>query len=330
MFDIKSHTCDVVSVRLETHPNADSLSLVMIGDFQCVVRTADWNDGDLGIYIPPDSIVPDNDTFAFLGRHRRIKARKLRGEWSVGLLIPAPSGAKIGDDYMEPLGVVHYDPEVKGRFTTGGDNIRLPKPPKETSQSGIYMPVYDVMNFRKYSRLFDEGEEVAVTEKIHGVNARFVCIDDQMYCGSRRYWKKEDKNSLWWKALNNSDAVKAWLRHNQDTVLYGEVFGAVQSLKYGAANGEIFLAIFDIMQNGEWVDYDSARAFGAALPWVPRVYRGPYDKDKILELAEGDSIWPGANHHAEGVVVKPITERTDPKIGRVQLKVVSNRYLSKS
>jgi len=60
------------------------------------------------------------------------------------------------------------------------------------------------------------------------------------------------------------------------------------------------------------------------------VYRGPFNKEQILELAEGDSNYPGANHCGEGVVVKPVHERTDYRIGRVQLKVVSNRYLSKS
>jgi len=327
---ILSHTCDVVEVKLEPHTNADSLSLVMIGDFQCVVRTSDWKDGDLAVYIPPDSIVPDTDMFAFLGGNRRIKARRLRGEWSVGLLVPAPADAKLGDDYMEKLGIEHYEPPIGGSFSTGGDNVRLPKKPKETSAQGIHTPVYDVLNFRKYSSRFEDGEEVVATEKLHGANSRFVCIDDQIYCGSRRYWKKESDNNLWWQALRNYDVLQAWLRHNQNKVVYGEVFGSVQSLKYGTTDRQIFFAAFDILSGSRWLDFDEAREIGAPLPWAPLVYRGPFDKELILELAEGDSRWPGANHHLEGVVVKPVTERTDPKIGRVQLKVVGNRYLSKS
>ena len=46
-------------------------------------------------------------------------------------------------------------------------------------------------------------------------------------------------------------------------------------------------------------------------------------------MAEENSSYPGANHHREGLVIKPIHERTDRKIGRVQLKIVGNRYLSK-
>jgi RNA ligase (TIGR02306 family) len=321
MFQVAEHTCDVIQVELKTHPNADTLSLVMVGDFQCAVRTADWNDGDLAVYIPPDSIVPDRQEFEFLGKHRRIKARKLRGEWSVGLLIPAPIGAKLGDDLMEQLGIEHYEPEVHGHFTTGGENVLSPK---------IFAPKYDVMNFRKYSRLFEEGEEVVVTEKIHGANARFVCVNDVIFCGSRNNWKKEDPNNLWWKAYEHNVLLESWLRHNQDLVLYGEVFGQVQNLKYGAVDGNhIFFASFDIMKGDQWLDYDEAHKVGAPLPWVPLVYRGPFDKDQVLAFAEGDSLWPGAHNVREGVVIKPVYERTDPRLGRVQLKVVGNCYLSK-
>jgi RNA ligase (TIGR02306 family) len=321
MFQVAEHTCDVVEVKLNPHPNADSLSLVMVGDFQCAVRTSDWKDGDLAVYIPPDSIVPNTKQFEFLGKHLRIKARKLRGEWSVGLLIPAPEGAKLGDDCMERLGVVHYEPEVRGHFTTGGENVQPP--------DGFF-PTYDIQNFRKYSRLFSDGEEVIVTEKTHGASAKFVCINDTMFVGSRKFWKKEDDNNLWWKVLKQNTLLESWLRHNQGFAVYGEVFGCVQSLKYGATNGDVKFAAFDILQGNQWLDFDNAHNIGSPLPWVPLVYRGPFNKDKILEFAEGDSLYPGADHMIEGVVVKPVHERTDPKIGRVQLKIIGNRYLSKS
>jgi len=318
---VNEHTCDVVKIKLLKHPNADALSIVHVGDFQCVVRTSDWNDGDLAVYIPPDSVVPDTPMFKFLGGHRRIKARRLRGEWSTGLLVQAPIDAVVGDDVMEDLGVTHYEPQMRACFKTGGDGATPPP--------GFH-PVYDVMNFRKYSDRFVEGEEIVATEKIHGANARFVCVDDEIYCGSRKFWKKEDENNLWWKALSWTPALEAWLRHHQNMTVYGEVYGQVQNLKYGAKNGEIFFAAFDILSGDKWLDYDEARRIGSGLPWVPLVYRGPFDKEKMLMLAEEDSICPKADHHREGVVIKPIHERTDRNIGRVQLKIVGNRYLNKS
>lgn len=316
------HTADVVEItELIPHPNADTLSLVRVGDFQVIVKTDDWKCGDLGIYIEPDTVVPETKEFEFLGKHRRIKARKMRGEWSVGLLIPSPHGAEIGDDYFEKLGLIHYEPQIHGHFTTGGDNITPPK---------IFAPKYDVLNFRKYSGLFRDSEEVILTEKIHGTSARFVCIDDEIYCSSRRFWKKETVNDLWWKVLKRYMVLEAWLRHHQDLVVYAEIFGQVQNLKYGAKSDQILFAAFDILRGDQWLDFDEAREIGASLPWVPLVHRGAFNKDKILELAEGDSRWPGASHYLEGVVVKPVYERTDRHIGRVQLKVVGNRYLSRS
>jgi len=315
------HTCDVIKIeRLEPHPNADSLSIVRIGDYQCVVRTSDWNEGDLAVYIPPDSVVPHTKEFEFLGEKRRIRAVRLRGQWSVGLLIPAPEGSRVGDDCMEQLGIVHYEPEMSSKFTTGGDNMFGP--------TGFF-PTYDVENFRKpsFAGMFQDGEEVIVTEKIHGANARYVCVDDVVHCGSRNNWKKQDQNNLWWKSLANNTVLESWLRHHQGLAVYGEIFGNVQKLKYGASSGEIFFNAFDILRGNKWLDFDEAKEIGDPLPWVPLVYRGPFDKEKILELAEGDSSYCQANHMREGVVVKPVRERTHPKHGRVQLKVVGNRYL---
>lgn len=321
MLEVVEHTCDVIIIKLEPHPNADLLSLVMIGDFQCVVRTKDWSDGDLAIYIPPDSIVPKTDEFEFLGDHLRIKARKLRGEWSVGLLIKAPDGANVGEDFMERLGVIHYEPKIHSNFKSGGDDTTPPKG---------FFPHYDVMNFRKYSNMFIEGEEIVATEKLHGTNARFCCVNDVMFCGSRNHWKKEDNKNLWWQALLQNTSLEAWLRHNQEYSVYGEIFGQVQNLKYGAGNGQLFFAAFDILKGDKWLDYHEARKVAKPLFWVPTIYEGPFNKADILDLAEGDSRWPGAEHHMEGIVIKPIHERTDRHIGRVQLKVVSNKYLSKS
>ena len=59
-------------------------------------------------------------------------------------------------------------------------------------------------------------------------------------------------------------------------------------------------------------------------------YRGPFDESKLRELAEGESLVPGAGHIREGIVIKPIIERTTPELGRVQLKMISNKYLTKS
>ncbi|RJQ24570.1 hypothetical protein C4577_07310 [Candidatus Parcubacteria bacterium] len=196
-----THKVEVIRINeLLKHDNADSLSLVKIYDYTCVVRTSDWKAGVLAAWIPPDSIVDTKrPEFAFMASKAktdgkiRIRTQKLRGVVSYGLLVPAPDGLNEGDDAATVLGVEHYDPEVenvlrekignKNYSMTGGE---VAKPPR-----GTY-PKYDVDAFMKYARVvFTEGELVVVTEKIHGSNARYVHIDDEFHRGSRDQWKKE-------------------------------------------------------------------------------------------------------------------------------------------
>src|SRR3989338_1193541 len=98
---------EIVPVKLEPHPNADTLSIVKVFDYTVCVRTVDWQDKSIGAYIPPDSVVPNDANFAFLQGKTRIKVRRLRGVVSMGLLVPAPAGSQIGQDVAELLGVTH-------------------------------------------------------------------------------------------------------------------------------------------------------------------------------------------------------------------------------
>lgn len=105
---------------MRRHHNADTLSIIdVFGGYSCVVRTADWVGVETGAYVPPDSIVDvTRPEFAFLASGdkttHRIKAKKLRGVVSFGLLMPAPPGAKIGDDVAFYYGVTHYAGRVAG------------------------------------------------------------------------------------------------------------------------------------------------------------------------------------------------------------------------
>src|SRR5438046_3480508 len=107
-----THKVEVVRIeRIEKHENADTLGIVNVfGGYPCCVRLGDFKEGDLAAYIPPESVCPATEPFAFLGDHRRIKVKRLRGVYSLGLLIHAPAGSKEGDDVAAALGVTHYEP----------------------------------------------------------------------------------------------------------------------------------------------------------------------------------------------------------------------------
>lgn len=378
---IETHKVEVVPIKLEKHPNADKLSLVKVFDgYTVVVRTEDWEGIETGAYIPPDNVVPDTPQFDFLRpkgwegpmteKHRRIKVRQFRGVLSEGMLIPTPDGFKIGDDVAEHVGITHYEPsedpqnggpsQLKGGYTSA-----LPDVNKAES-------TYDIEAWQKYRNAFVYGEPVIVTEKIHGANARFTYAypkktkfywkifgvkipkawpfrpKRQMHAGSRKRWIKPDEKCIWWEAVRQNPWIEKFCKQNPDSILYGEVFGNVQSLKYGTKTGEpnenkVMFRAFDVFHCNHWLNpfvmFNAIhKATGIDLAvlmqtgrdsgvTVPIVYRGMYVADKIQELASGKSLIEGADHIREGIVIKPIIDRHENRVGRVIMKIVSSEYL---
>jgi RNA ligase (TIGR02306 family) len=318
-----THRVEVIRIgEIEKHPNADSLGIVRIYGYTCCVRLGDFQPGDLAAYIVPDSVVPDTPAFAFLQGHRRIKVRRLRGMYSQGLLVKAPEGACEGDDVAEVLGVTRYEPPCAVR--TGGSAEPGP---------GFFCPKYDVESWHRYKALLVEGEEIAVTEKIHGASARFTWANERLYCGSRSEWLREASEVLWWVAAAASPWIEEFARAHAGWVLYGEVFGRVQDLRYGVQPGgkPRFLA-FDIFDAaaGVWVPWTTLAQTLPPEHRAPVLHVGPYAEARAVELSRGKSLVPGADHIREGVVLQPLRERIDGEIGRVKLKVVSDEYLERS
>ena len=115
----------VYALRIEQHPNADRLELAAIGGFRCVVGKGSFVDGDLAAYIPEAAVCPDW-LIAELGlegklagsKKNRVKAVKLRGSLSQGLVYPVCDGmirgrqVAAGDDVTELLELVKYEPPI--------------------------------------------------------------------------------------------------------------------------------------------------------------------------------------------------------------------------
>lgn len=330
---MSDHSCPVVRVKLEPHGNADSLSVVKVEGFQVCVRTEDWTDGDLAVYIPPDSIVPDIEAFKFLGGHRRIKCKKLRGVWSQGMLVAVeaciPDGFREtiyeGKD-MAPLGnIMPYvapEPGIPG----------VPGAPAIGSINGpsVFTTKYDVESYYRAPNLFNSGEPCIATEKIHGTNARFVwCTKkEQFFAGSRTNWWEENESNTWWRCVRENPWIFDWCQQHSDCILYGEIYG-VQDLKYGLVPGEIDFRVFDIFEETRFWDW---AAFKAVLDYhqrTPVLYEGAFNAREFKTLADGRSVVEGADHIREGIVVRPFVERQHSRHGRVCVKFVSNEYLAK-
>jgi|SRR6185436_2012376 len=214
--------------KVEKHFNADTLDIVFtsIGDYPIVTKLGEYHVGDLAVYIPIDTIVPDVNEFFFLcpkhegsvipkyelgcvpERYRRIKAKKIRGQYSQGMLIACPlyinghlvsasemmqSGMPeetiLSLDVVKILGLTKWEEEEEEASDL------YAKKAKEHTQTekrpeGWSIPYYDIDGLRKCSDCLAPDEEIVLTEKIHGANGSFCHDGSRLWVKSRNLYKK--------------------------------------------------------------------------------------------------------------------------------------------
>lgn len=303
---------------LQKHPNADRLMVGKIADYPIIVGSGEFSEGDLAVYVMADSVVPaDDPRWEFLKGHLRIKPKRLRGIFSMGILTKAAPGMKEGDDVAEILKIKKYEPPEAAM--TGGEAERCP----------FDFPKYtDIESVRRWPDILKPGEVVKITEKIHGTSARYVYRDGRLWVGSHREIKKDHPDSVYWKAARGYN-LEAKLKELPNVAIYGEVYGWVQDLRYGHAQGKVSLAVFDVMDLSQMKYLDDSEAMAVVkqldLPCVPELFSGPWDA-ALKALAEGKTNL-GGDHVKEGFVVKPVKERFDERIQRVILKFHGEGYL---
>ena len=313
----------IVVTRLHSvrhHPNGDKLDVGKIFDYPVVFRRGEFSDGDEVIYIPKDSIVDiTRPEFSFLQKPR-IRAKRLRGIYSEGLILKPPEDWDRVTNLTDYYGITKYEePIEKFQYQT------------EDEKDPGFLPVYtDIESLRKWPDQIPVGTEVVVLEKLHGQNGRWLFRDNRLWVGSHKRIKKEDYLNSWWKIAREYKLAEK-LERFPGIALYGEVYGAVQDLNYGAQSGELFLALFDAKNTyiHRWFNYDVFLELASLLelPTVPVLYRGPWDPE-LRTLAEGPTTIPGANHIREGFVVKPVVEQFNYQLPdhRLVLKLVGEGY----
>ena len=135
---------------------------------------------------------------------------------------------------------------------------------------------------------------------------------------------------MWWQAACRYD-LASLLIHASGHVFYGEIYGQVQDLRYDVPRSEgARLAFFDVLNiaTRRYYDYDEASSMIArlGLPVAPILARGGWDPG-LCSLAEGASCL--ASNVREGIVVRPVVERFDERIGRVILKLHGEGFLTR-
>jgi RNA ligase (TIGR02306 family) len=334
-------TAEVVRVtRVLPHPNADRLEILRFEMKDCgettyevVSQKGTFKPGDLAAYFSVDCLLPtSHPDFSFLlsrldgvGKETyRLRAARLRGTFSQGLLVPCPSGMNFGDAVADAFGVTYYRAPEPNVPTAGSGGIKKVKEQP--------FPIYTVESLKKVPRLFEEGERVCVTEKIHGTNFRFGWVRRKVFgiplgwkfvVGSHRTIRDGGKHSYYGDDIYSQYAQRnnlaARVRAYKGSTFYGELFGytydggKIQDLTYGrSAKAGPGLVIFDIRDHqGDWLDPWTRRNLCAdlELEHVPVISiddsltTTAFNLDEVKKLAEGKSLLD-PKQLREGVVVE--------------------------
>lgn len=359
-------TFEVKVVRLDAvNPivNADSIEVAHVGGYRAVVRKGDFKAGDLAIYIPEGAVLPERliEIIGLTGKlagsqHNRVKATKLRGVLSQGLVIPTTVWFLLhgdnetdwrgiyedGLDIAEAFGIVKYEPPIPAHLAGEVFNAGLNK-----------TLAFDVENIKKFPGTFLDGEQVVISEKIHGTNFTCASIDGEYLVYSKglgcekglcfKLDAEANNKNLYVRVyrelglLEKIERLVAWFQ--APVYLLGEAYGC-QDLKYGLKNGEVGFRLFAV-----WVGYPPR--FGHAtvgrylndtevenvcqtydIERVPVLYRGPFSLDIVEALTTGKETVTGKGVHIrEGVVINAAVERHVEGLGRAMLKSVSADYL---
>lgn len=313
-------------LKVEHHPNADKLDIIRVLGYDCIVGRDAYKENDLVVFIQPDSILPLDHAWAqeplrYCSR-ARVKAIRLRGSWSMGLVINIgvlPEDTYEGYDVTEFLGVTKYEPPLPTNLQArGGLPFQIPKTDEERYQ-----------NLRNLDDLM--GEEVDVTLKIDGSSATYYCLlaghwpsEEQTkvgMCSRSLELKLEDEegnplNSRWHEAERRYDILRK-LRayceeHQVSLALRGEVYGiGIQSLGHNPHSLEpVNFAAYSVYnitdRKYETHNFDEHKYLDVAatlgIPAVPVLERGPLTREMIERYDNGLKKVDGKPF--EGVVIK--------------------------
>jgi len=286
--------CYVARVNeIKEIPGADNIEQGVIGGWNCIIKKGEYKVDDLVVVATTDAVIPQELSDAmnvtnYLRKGQRVRTVKLRGVYSECLIIPLTyvQGVKRveGTDVMELLGIFKYEPPVRQVQLAGGRKIKYKDNPNFT----VY---HKFPNIKNVTGMFSEKDNVQITRKMHGTNARYgivkkhklsfwdKCkkflrladkwIEYEYVYGSHNVEKGSDTQGFYdtdvWRTIADKYDIKNKLWHfvksvdlsifeevGSGIVLYGEVYGPGIQKNYDYGLKELEFAGFDITINGEY------------------------------------------------------------------------------
>jgi RNA ligase (TIGR02306 family) len=331
---------------------ADNIELVIAGGWNAITKKGEFKVGDETIIATTDAVIPEKlseemGVTSYLRKGNRVRTVKLRGVYSECLIIPMKylrGRTTMGDfdliagsDCMGFLRITKYEPPVKQIQLASGRKIKW----RDNQNFHIY---YKFPNLKNVDGMFTEQDEVQITRKIHGTNARYGIvkksklsfwdkvkkffrianewIDYEYIYGSHNCEKGSDSQGFYstdvWRTIAEKYNIKAKLWEEakrqgsnigEGLILYGEIYGAGIQKNYEYGLTDIQFAAFDIKINGEYCATEVTEVITQDLldlPHVEVLYEGNWDQEIQDEYTFNNFI-PGTKVPHEGIVIKHVS-----------------------
>jgi RNA ligase (TIGR02306 family) len=328
---------------------ADNLELALVGGWQAVVKKGEYKVGNLVVIATTDAVIPQDLSDAmgvtnYLRKGGRVRTVKLRGVYSECLIIPFNMLVgrskfvktwKEGDDMMEVLGIFKYEPPAVQVQLASGRKIKYHQNPN----FGVY---YKFPNLKNVAGMFTEQDNVQITRKLHGTNARYGIVKKsrlsfwdkvrkffgnewagyEYVYGSHNVEKGSDSQGFYdtdvWRTvaekLNIKDKLWEFVKQHgtaiigEGFIIYGEIYGAGIQKNYDYGLKDIEFAGFDVVIDGcyENVFYTEHVFNILGLPHVPILYVGAWSQE-IQDSFVFNNFIGGTKVPHEGIVIKNIS-----------------------
>ena len=344
-------------------PGADNIEQGVIGGWNCIIKKGEYKVDDLVIVATTDAVIPVKISDAmnvtnYLRKGQRVRTVKLRGVYSECLIIPfkyAREATKYantkwdeGEDMMDVLKIFKYEPPAVQIQLSSGRKIRYHQNPNFT----VY---HKFPNLKNVAGLFTDEDNVQITRKLHGTNARYGIvkksklslwdkvrkfftgdpwIEYEYVYGSHNVEKGSDSQGFYstdvWREVADKYNLKEKMWHlakvvhsieyiGSGIVLYGEIYGPGIQKNYDYGMKELEFAGFDITLDGDYQNVFRTRHLIESatlhLRHVPELYVGLWSQE-IQDKFTFNNYIEGTKVPHEGIVIKHVSGKRE-KVAKV-------------
>lgn len=224
--------------EIQPHPNADKLELAKVLGYTCIIEKDRYRAGAAIVLIQPDTVLPDKPwAEMFKKRSNRVKAMKLRGVYSFGIVM-SPYDVLDAFFFADQFGNFKDNIGKEVSDLIGVTKYEVPMPQTLDAKCPL-MYGLNKTDEERYQNLTDVlpfGEIVDVTLKVDGQSATYYCRKDPetnewqtSVCSRSLELKKECLNNYTRAEAkyNILKKLQAYCESNNVSLaLRGEVYGS--------------------------------------------------------------------------------------------------------